>query len=74
LRHLLYARCGYCGNRELQRIAAEKVPIAITVLGRWLGLPAFRCVPCRHNFFALRPRLPAERFARIAPEDGAAKY
>jgi len=25
------------------------------VIWRTLGLPAFRCVPCRHKFFSLRP-------------------
>ena len=74
LRHLLYTRCGTCGNLELQRIAVEKVLGVTSIVGRWLGLPAVRCVPCRNNFFSLRPMLPAERHSWIAAEDGAAKY
>jgi hypothetical protein len=74
LRHLLYARCGVCGNLELQRIGAEKVLGVTSVVGRLLGLPAARCVPCRHNFFSLRPMLPAEQLSALAAQDGAAKY
>jgi hypothetical protein len=74
LRHLFYARCGICGNLELQRIASEKVPGVTSVVGRWLGLPAMRCAPCRHKFFSLRPLLAAERLAGAAAEDPAAKY
>jgi hypothetical protein len=52
---LLYAHCRICGNLELQRIAAENVPGQASILGRLLGLPAFRCVPCRNKFFSVRP-------------------
>src|SRR5271167_1139772 len=66
LRRIFYARCGICGNLELQRIAAEKVPGMTSVVGRWLGLLAVRCEPCRHKFFSLRPMLPAERTSGVA--------
>jgi hypothetical protein len=74
IRQLRYARCGICGNPDLQRISAEKVSGPTSALGRWLGLLAVRCEPCRHKFFSLRPMLPAERATGVAAEDGAAKY
>jgi len=40
---------------ELQRIAAEHVTGRISVIGRFLGIPAYRCVPCRNKFFSVRP-------------------
>src|SRR5580704_12752417 len=73
LRHLFYARCSVCGNLELQRIAAERVPGVTSYVGRWLGLPAVRCAPCRNKFFSLRPLLAAERLTATA-EDAAPKY
>src|SRR4029077_7798372 len=69
LRHLFYARCGICGSLELQRIAAGKVLGVTSIMGRWLGLPAMRCAPCRNKFFSLRPLLAAERLAAAATED-----
>jgi hypothetical protein len=74
LRHLFYARCGICGNLELQRIAAGKVPGVTSIMGRWLGLPAVRCAPCRNKFFSLRPLLAADRLAAAGAEDPAPKY
>jgi hypothetical protein len=74
LRRIVYARCGLCGNTDLQRIAPEKVSGAMSVAGRLLGLPALRCEPCRHKFFSLRPLLPLQRPAEIAAENSAAKY
>ncbi|HEY2461798.1 MAG TPA: hypothetical protein VGI16_13380 [Candidatus Acidoferrum sp.] len=55
LNHLLYAHCSICGNLELQRISAEYVRGWFAFLWRWLHLPAFRCGPCRHKFFSVRP-------------------
>jgi len=52
---LFYARCSICGNQELKRIAPDYVDGFSAVIWRTLGLPAFRCVPCRHKFFSLRP-------------------
>jgi len=74
LRHLFCARCGICGNLELRRIAAQKVPGVTSILGRWLRLPAVRCAPCRNKFFSLRPLLAAERLAAATAEDPAPKY
>src|SRR5271155_1456692 len=74
LRHLFYARCGICGNLELQRISPDKVSGVTSVLGRWLRLTAVRCEPCRYKFFSLRPHLKAEQLARVVAEDSAAKY
>jgi len=74
LRHLFYARCGLCGNLELQRITPEKVIGVTSALGRWLKLPAVRCAPCRHNFFSLRPQLKAEQLAQVVSQNTAAKY
>jgi hypothetical protein len=54
-RTLFHAHCGICGNLELQRIAAARVPGMTTILWRILGLPALRCEPCRHKFFSVRP-------------------
>jgi hypothetical protein len=52
---LIYAHCSICGNLDLQRIAPERVDGATSMLGRILGIPALRCVPCRHKFFSVRP-------------------
>src|SRR5215469_6524434 len=55
LRELIYAHCAICGNLELQRIAPEYVPGLAAAVGRLLGFPALRCVPCRNKFFSIRP-------------------
>jgi len=65
-RTLFHAHCGICGNLELQRVAAERVPGMTTILWRILGLPALRCEPCRHKFFSVRP------LQREAPRAAAA--
>ena len=57
LRNVRYARCGICGNLELQKISPEYVAGPLSLMARMLGLPALRCDPCRHKFFALRPVL-----------------
>jgi hypothetical protein len=53
----------------LQRISPDKVTGALLMVGSFLKLPAVRCAPCRHNFFSLRPLLPAERLAGIAADN-----
>ena len=53
---LLFAHCRICGNRTLERIAPEHVPGQASFLARILGVPAFRCGPCRNKFFSIRPR------------------
>jgi len=52
---LFYAHCSICGNQELKRIAPEYVNGVFALFWKALGVPAFRCVPCRHKFFSLRP-------------------
>jgi len=52
---LLVAHCSLCGNAELKRIAPEHVNGLFAPLWRFLHVAAFRCVPCRHKFFSLRP-------------------
>jgi hypothetical protein len=74
LRYLFYAHCGICGSLKLQRIAAARVPGVVSLAGRWLGLPALRCAPCRHKFFSMRPPLDGARIAGVRAEDSAAKY
>jgi hypothetical protein len=41
---------------DLQRIAPDRVPSGIlTSIERFLGLPAYRCSPCRAKFFSVLP-------------------
>jgi hypothetical protein len=54
-RDLLNAHCANCGNLELMRISGDYVAGAGAPLCRLLGIPAFRCVPCRRKFFSLLP-------------------
>jgi DNA-directed RNA polymerase subunit RPC12/RpoP len=51
----LSAHCAICGNRELKRIAPEHVTGFLALFKRLLGVPAYRCIPCRHKFFSIRP-------------------
>jgi DNA-directed RNA polymerase subunit RPC12/RpoP len=53
--HLLSAHCAICGNLELKRIAPEHANTFGAPLWRLLGVPAFRCIPCRNKFFTLLP-------------------
>jgi hypothetical protein len=53
--HLLCAHCAICGNLELKRIAPELANTLGAPLWRALGIPAFRCVPCRNKFFTILP-------------------
>ncbi len=67
-----YAHCALCGSLDLQRIDRKYVTDGVLVwLRRWLQFPAYRCDPCRHRFFSLRPRLrrvpmPSKRSAASA--------
>jgi hypothetical protein len=72
LRNVRYARCGICGNLELQKISPEYVSGPLSLLARMLGLPALRCDPCRHKFFALRPVLRECPRLGSTPNDQAA--
>ncbi|HXX44065.1 MAG TPA: hypothetical protein VEJ38_05010 [Candidatus Acidoferrales bacterium] len=57
-----YAHCPRCGNFDLDHIARDRVgPGLWPTLQRFLGLPAYRCDPCREKFFTLRP------YRRIVP-------
>jgi len=51
----LAAHCAICGNRDLKRIAPEHVTGFSAPFKRLLGMPAYRCIPCRHKFFSIRP-------------------
>ena len=51
----LSAHCAICGNRDLKRIAPEHVSGFSAPFKRLLGMPAYRCIPCRHKFFSIRP-------------------
>jgi len=59
--HLFYAHCQICGNLNLQRISADRVPGAMSFFGRILDFPALRCVSCRHKFFSVRPLRPSQK-------------
>jgi hypothetical protein len=53
---LFKAHCPKCGNLEIERVARKRVEGGILVqVQRALHLPAYRCDPCRHKFFAVRP-------------------
>lgn len=55
LRHWLCAHCAICGNLDLKRISPDLINGFAASLWRLLGLPAFRCIPCRNKFFTLLP-------------------
>jgi len=56
-RLLLKAHCPRCGNPRIERIAGDRVEEGrLLPLKRILGLPAYRCDPCRVKFHAIRPR------------------
>ena len=51
-----YAHCWQCGNFDLERVSADRVPPGIlSFVKRRLGFPAYRCDPCRVKFFSIRP-------------------
>jgi hypothetical protein len=51
-----YAHCSRCGNFDLQHIDRDRVDMGTLVfLKRFLGLPAYRCDPCRQKFFSVLP-------------------
>jgi len=56
-RLLLKAHCPRCGNPGLERIGSDRVEEGkMLALKRILGLPAYRCDPCRMKFYAVLPR------------------
>ena len=52
---LLHAHCPICGNPVLKRISGEHVNGPFAFLWRLLSIPAYRCEPCRHKYFSLKP-------------------
>jgi DNA-directed RNA polymerase subunit RPC12/RpoP len=52
----LKAHCPICGNQELKRISGDYVTTPFSFVWRKLGVPAYRCEPCRHKYFSIRPR------------------
>ena len=68
LSNVKYAHCGICGNLELQKISSEYIAGPMAFVARLLGLPALRCEPCRHKFFAVRPVM------RVCPRTASASH
>ncbi|MGH9775768.1 MAG: hypothetical protein ACRD50_12565 [Candidatus Acidiferrales bacterium] len=55
VRYARFAHCPQCGNLDLQRIARDRVNEGkLRWVQRFLGVPAFRCDPCRWKFFSVR--------------------
>jgi len=52
----LRAHCPVCGNQVVKRISAEHVATPLAFVWRVLGVPAYRCQPCRYKYFSLRLR------------------
>jgi C4-type Zn-finger protein len=52
---LVRAHCPICGNAALKRISGEHVSSTFSFLWRKLAIPAYRCEPCRHKYFSIRP-------------------
>jgi len=56
-RLMLRAHCPRCGNPHLDKIASDRVVDGLLLpLKRILGLPAYRCDPCRMKFYSIMPR------------------
>ena len=49
------AHCPFCGNLELKRISPEFVESPFRIFWKVLGVPAFRCDPCRYKYFSVLP-------------------
>ena len=61
-----FAHCPRCGNFDLEHISRERVEDGTLVfVKRWMRFPAYRCDPCRHRFFSVKP------FRRILPSPSA---
>ena len=59
---LMRAHCPRCGNVKLEKIASDRVNEGMMLpLKRILGLPAYRCDPCRVKFHSVRPRYKTTR-------------
>lgn len=72
-----YAHCSLCGNFDLEYISRERVEQGtLMTLKRWLGVPAYRCDPCRKRFFSVLPFrriLPVANAAYARPSNGESK-
>jgi predicted RNA-binding Zn-ribbon protein involved in translation (DUF1610 family) len=71
-----YANCPRCGNLNLERLARERIHGAARIFLVSLGMPAYRCDPCRHRFVTWKPlcntlRLPEPPASEDAPEPAA---
>jgi hypothetical protein len=45
---------------DLERVARKRVEGGVIIaMERRLNFPAYRCDPCRHKFFSLRPYRPS---------------
>lgn len=53
LRFQFMVHCRQCGNFDLQRISGRWVENWGSGAARWLGIPAYRCSPCRRRFFSV---------------------
>ena len=66
----LHAHCPICGNPEVKRVSPEVVNSPLGFLWRRLPVPAYRCDPCRHKYFSIRPqRAGQEEVARMTPAE-----
>lgn len=66
----LHAHCPICGNPDLKRISPEHVKTAFSFAWRFLHVPAYRCDPCRHKYFSMRPhRSRSEELAHVSSAD-----
>lgn len=63
--------CKTCGNMDVQRISAQHGDGSVVWLCRLLGLPAYRCSPCRNRFFSMRKFRPAPIVPDAQAEGGA---
>jgi hypothetical protein len=51
----LHVHCPICGNKELKRIPGDRVESRFGFFWHRLSIPAYRCEPCRHKYFSIRP-------------------
>jgi putative FmdB family regulatory protein len=66
----LHAHCPICGNHEVKRVSPGLVNSPLGFLWRRLPIPAYRCDPCRHKYFSIRPQRNSEReMAPMTPAD-----
>jgi hypothetical protein len=59
-----YAHCRSCGNLDLHRVSHHHMEGLLAAIFGTMGIPAYRCAPCRRRFFALLPN------KHLSPVDG----